>query len=121
MKGEPLKREMPDLVSKVDDADLLPLSPSDSHPGPSDPPRSLVDTIKCGIAKRGFYITNAKALEPLWAEGIVSFREKLRRLQYFAEAREWEVTSKDMLALVLFQPQGGSKLLSGGSSLGTDR
>jgi hypothetical protein len=90
-------------------------------PGDSDSLRVLIATIACGIAKRRFHIANGVGLQPLWGDSIVCFREMLRRLQSFAETREWEVPSKDWLALVLFQPMGGAKLLSGGSWLGKDR
>jgi hypothetical protein len=91
-----------------------------TSPSDSDSLRALIATIKCGVAKRRFHITNGEGLKPLWVEGIVNFQEKLRRLQSFAEANEWEVTSRDRFALVLFQPVGGTKLLSGGSCLGRD-
>jgi hypothetical protein len=115
MKGEPIQRKM------LGEANFVNLSPNKPHRCDSDSLPALIATIECGIAKRLFHITNGEGLKPLWIEGTVSFREKLWSLHHFAEAHEWEVTSKDKLALVLFQPVGGTKLLSGGSSLGRER
>jgi len=119
MKGEPIQRQMADRLSKKGDAKVASLN--DSHPSDSDSLLALIATIKGGIAKRRFHITNGVGLQPLWGDSLVCFQEKLRRLQRFAETHEWEVTSKDWFALVLFQPEGGAKLLSGGSWLGKDR
>jgi hypothetical protein len=114
MKGEAIQRKM------VDHANFVNPSPNNCPGRNSDSLHALIATIECGIAKRLFHITNGEGLKPLWIEGTFSFREKLWSLHHFAEAHEWEVTSKDKLALVLFQPVGGTKLLSG-SSLGRDR
>ena len=107
-------RENDDLGSMACEATVMP--PAVLDPSETDSLGLVIAVIRCGIARRQFHITNGDGLKPLWVEGLVSFREKLRRLEHFAEAHEWDVTSKDRLALVLFQPRGGTKLLSGGSS-----
>jgi hypothetical protein len=121
MNDDQIQGKKADLVSNAVHANLAKLSSPDCHPGPSESLRSLIDMIECGIAKRGFHITNADGLQRLWGDGIVSFQEKLSRIEHFAETHEWEAASKDRLAFVLFQPVGGTKLLSGGSWLGRDK
>jgi hypothetical protein len=115
MYAEPIQRKAPGDVTLVN------LSLNERYPSDSDPLRALIATIKYGIAKRLFHIANGEELKPVWGDAIVSFREKLWTLHHFAETHEWAVTSKDRFALVLFQPVGGTKLLSGGPSLGRDR